>query len=103
MIQRLDASSQDSVDPYNPADPSPLTSKAIESSCWELKTLQGHYLSSVATLAKIFGEAFTKPEYNLEDFLDHGYGTVSFLFALCHSGDRLMVYASYSIRRWVGN
>jgi U3 small nucleolar RNA-associated protein 19 len=31
----------------------------------------------VSTLAKIFSETFTKPEFNLEDFLDHGYGTVS--------------------------
>lgn len=31
----------------------------------------------MSTLAKIFGEAFTKPNYPLEDFLDHTYGTVS--------------------------
>ena len=27
-------------------------------------------------MAKVFQEVFTKPEYNMEDFLDHGYGTV---------------------------
>jgi hypothetical protein len=39
--------------------------------------LQTHYLSSVSILAKIFTEVFTKPEFNMEDFMDHGYGTVS--------------------------
>lgn len=65
------------VDPYNGEDPSPMTSGAINSSCWELATLQKHYLSSISTLAKVFTEVFTKPEYNMEDFLDHGYDTVS--------------------------
>ena len=27
-------------------------------------------------MAKVFQEVFTKPEFNMEDFLDHGYGTV---------------------------
>lgn len=27
-------------------------------------------------MAKIFEEAFTKPNYNMEDFLDHAYSTV---------------------------
>lgn len=30
----------------------------------------------MATLAKIFNEQFTKPSYNLEDFLDHTYATM---------------------------
>lgn len=54
-----------------------MTSNAIKSSCWELANLQTHYLASIATLAKIFTEVFTKPEYSMEDFLDHGYDTVS--------------------------
>lgn len=66
------------VDPYNAEDRSPFTSNAIKSSCWELATLQTHYLSSVSIMAKIFTEVFTKPEFNMEDFMDHGYGTVSF-------------------------
>jgi U3 small nucleolar RNA-associated protein 19 len=28
-------------------------------------------------MAGIFKEVFTKPEFNMEDFLDHGYATVS--------------------------
>jgi len=30
----------------------------------------------VSTLARIFTEAFTKPGYNMEDFLDHTYDTL---------------------------
>lgn len=36
-------------------------------------------------MARIFGEAFTKPGYSMEDFLDHTYGTVrrsSFVFCV---------------------
>jgi len=65
------------LDPYNAEDKNPFTSNAIKSSCWELSSLQTHYLSSVSILAKIFTEVFTKPEFNMEDFMDHGYGTVS--------------------------
>ncbi|WVQ75300.1 hypothetical protein IAR50_004916 [Cryptococcus sp. DSM 104548] len=64
------------ADPYDAEEKDPLKTKAIESSCWELSTLQKHYLASVSTLAKVFGEVFTKAEYDMEDFLDHGYGTL---------------------------
>jgi U3 small nucleolar RNA-associated protein 19 len=30
----------------------------------------------VSSLAKILSEQFTKPNYNMEDFLDHSYGTM---------------------------
>ena len=77
MIQRHEDTPEED-DPYRPIDPSPMTTGAISSSCWELAMLQNHYLPAISTLAKIFTEVFTKPEYNMEDFLDHGYDTVSF-------------------------
>lgn len=77
MIQRHEDDAPDgNVDPYNAEDASPMSSGAINSSCWELAMLQQHYLGSVSTLAKVFTEVFTKPEYNMEDFLDHGYDTL---------------------------
>jgi hypothetical protein len=63
-------------DPFLPDEPSPLQSRAIDSSLWELQTHIHHYAPPVATLARIFSEPFTKPSYVLEDFLDHTYGTV---------------------------
>jgi len=56
----------------------PMETNAIESSLWEIVTLQSHYHPNVATLAKIISEQFTKIAYNLEDFLDHSYGSVSY-------------------------
>jgi U3 small nucleolar RNA-associated protein 19 len=55
----------------------PMNTNALESSLWELVTHRNHYQSSVSTLAKIFQEAFRKQNYDMEDFLDHTYGTVS--------------------------
>ncbi|OXB36595.1 hypothetical protein LQV05_004891 [Cryptococcus neoformans] len=64
------------VDPFDPEEKDPLKTQALESSLWEIAALQHHYLSSVSTLAKVFGEPFTKAEYNMEDFLDHSYNTL---------------------------
>ncbi|KAL8809364.1 MAG: hypothetical protein Q9200_003485 [Gallowayella weberi] len=61
------------ADPFNMAEPDPMKTKAIDSSLWELETLQSHYHPNVATMAKIISEQFTKQAYNLEDFLDHSY------------------------------
>ncbi|KAL8798008.1 MAG: hypothetical protein Q9182_007038 [Xanthomendoza sp. 2 TL-2023] len=61
------------ADPFNMAEPDPMKSKAVDSSLWELETLQSHYHPNVATMAKIISEQFTKQAYNLEDFLDHSY------------------------------
>ncbi|CAH1757990.1 18946_t:CDS:10, partial [Entrophospora sp. SA101] len=63
-------------DPYDFYEQDPLKSNAIDSSLWELKTLQDHYLPNVAALAKIFQDKFTRTQYNLEDFLDHTYSTL---------------------------
>lgn len=66
----------DPTDPYDPEELVPAASKAIDSSCWELAAYQKHYFNQVATVGKIFSETFTQQEYNMEDFLDHGYNTV---------------------------
>ncbi|KAL8733982.1 MAG: hypothetical protein Q9166_001743 [cf. Caloplaca sp. 2 TL-2023] len=63
-------------DPFNMADPDPMETKAIDSSLWEIHTLQSHYHPNVATIAKIISEQFTKQAYNLEDFLDHSYSSM---------------------------
>ena len=64
------------TDPYDETDPSPFSSNAINSSAYELASLTRHYLSSASTMSGIFKEVFTKPEFSMEDFLDHGYATV---------------------------
>lgn len=63
-------------DRFLAAEPNPTSTNALESSLWELYSHRQHYHASVSTLAKIFQEAFTRPSYAMEDFLDHTYGTV---------------------------
>ena len=80
MIHRSGEVDQDAEmwgDPFRQEESDPMESEAIESSLWEIQMLQSHYHPNVATIAKIISEQFTKQAYNLEDFLDHSYGTVS--------------------------
>jgi hypothetical protein len=56
-----------------------METHAIKSSLWEIAMLQDHFHPNLATLAKIISEQFTKQAYNLEDFLDHSYASVSLL------------------------
>ncbi|KAF3909024.1 hypothetical protein ABW21_db0200326 [Orbilia brochopaga] len=60
-------------DTFDENEVDPMKTGALESSLWELETLQSHYHPNVATLAKILSEQFTKQQYNTEDFLDHSY------------------------------
>lgn len=63
----------DYTDPFDDTEKNPLKTRAIESSLWELETLQSHYHPNVATLARIFSQPFRKQSYNMEDFLDWSY------------------------------
>ncbi|KAK9451266.1 CBF/Mak21 family-domain-containing protein [Limtongia smithiae] len=81
LLQRVSLSPADlqklgSNDPFNNDETDPNKTGALESSAWELVVLQSHYHPNVATLAKIFSEPFHKPSYNIEDFMDHSYGTM---------------------------
>lgn len=64
-------------DPFDMDEADPMYTGALESSLWEIETLQNHYHPNVATLAGVISEQFTKRSYNLEDFLDHSYNAVS--------------------------
>lgn len=64
------------IDPYDAEEEDPQQTSAIDSSLWELETLQTHYHPTVSSIARIMSEQFTKQQYNLEDFLDHGYVTM---------------------------
>ncbi|KAL4803009.1 CBF/Mak21 family-domain-containing protein [Aspergillus unguis] len=60
-------------DPFDEEESDPDRTNAIESSLWEIETLQSHYHPNVASIARIISEQFTKHSYNLEDFLDYTY------------------------------
>jgi len=74
MINRVN--DVEEPDPFDPEEKDPMLTNALDSSLWELVSHMNHYHPSVSTLAKIFREAFRKPNYALEDFLDHTYGTL---------------------------
>ncbi|KAK2464494.1 hypothetical protein APHAL10511_003473 [Amanita phalloides] len=63
-------------DPFLAEEMNPLLTQALSSSLWELYSHRVHYHSTVSTLGKILSEAFTKPGYVMEDFLDHTYHTL---------------------------
>ncbi|KAJ2518036.1 Maturation and nuclear export of 40S ribosomal subunits interacting protein [Coemansia sp. RSA 1939] len=63
------------ADMFVPAENDPAKCMALQSSLWEMETLQHHYYANIATLANIFNEPFHKPSFVLEDFLDHTYAT----------------------------
>lgn len=65
--------SQGMTDPFLPDETDPTLTKAIESSLWEIETLQSHYHPNVAAIARVISEQFTKQSYNMEDFLDYSY------------------------------
>ena len=74
--ERKDLEEEGMDDPFDMEEEDPMQTGAIESSLWEIETLQSHYHPNVATLAKIISEQFTKRSYNLEDFLDQSYTVV---------------------------
>lgn len=63
-------------DPFLPNEEDPMETGAIDSCIWEIVQLQSHYHPNVATITKIVSEQFTKQIYNMEDFLDHSYGSL---------------------------
>ena len=65
------------VDPFQMDSCDPMQTKAEYSSIWEMQSLQFHCHPNVATIAKIMSEQFTKQSYDLKDFFDHSYGSVS--------------------------
>lgn len=81
-------------DGFDPIEPNPTKTGALESSLWEISAFgahayalqnQGrpannggdaHYLASVSTFARILAEPFTQQRYELEEFLDTTYTTL---------------------------
>jgi len=75
-LERESLAEHGMTDPFDMDETDPTLTGALESSLWELETLQSHYHPNVASLARIVSEPFTKTSYNLEDFLDHSYTSV---------------------------
>ncbi|EGN95534.1 hypothetical protein SERLA73DRAFT_113133 [Serpula lacrymans var. lacrymans S7.3] len=76
MIHRPEDDESSEHDVFKADEVNPNVTNALESSLWELYSHKRHYDTAVSTLARVFEEAFTKPGYSMEDFLDHTYGTL---------------------------
>jgi len=70
--QQLDALR--GADPFLELEEDPTQSHAEESSLWELKTLENHYLPSVARMAKVFFSANApKMNYKMNEYIGGSY------------------------------
>ncbi|XP_049625177.1 nucleolar complex protein 4 homolog isoform X1 [Suncus etruscus] len=58
------------ADPYDPQEEDPAKSRALESSLWELQTLQQHYHPDVATAASTINQALAVPEVSIAPLLE---------------------------------
>ena len=100
MIHRLpQAESIEFNDPFQATEKDPMKTRAIESSLWEIETLQAHYHPNIAAIGRIISEQFTKHAYHIEDFLDHSYGSVSCSHRI-HKGDLTNPMSRYSMQNY---
>lgn len=67
-------------DPYIMDERDPIQSNALESSLWEIASLQQHLIPSVAQAAKIIHNPLPKGEYNLSNYLEINENDVSCVF-----------------------
>ncbi|XP_062942309.1 nucleolar complex protein 4 homolog isoform X2 [Cynocephalus volans] len=58
------------VDPYNPEEEDPAKSRALESSLWELRTLQQHYHPEVSRAASAINQVLSMPEVSIAPLLE---------------------------------
>ncbi|XP_050032840.1 nucleolar complex protein 4 homolog [Dermacentor andersoni] len=69
-----DSSDRDaSIDPYEAEQMDPSKSQAVDSSLWELKTLQSHWYPTVAKKAKFIDDNLPRMEWDFSERLEEGY------------------------------
>ncbi|KAJ3102494.1 Nucleolar complex protein 4 [Phlyctochytrium planicorne] len=76
LIHRMDVSGL-ATDTFNIKEEDPAKSGAMESSLWELKAIFHHYSPAISGLSTLFEKPLSKPQFDLEDFLDQTYATVA--------------------------
>lgn len=70
-------------DPFIMDERDPVESNALESSLWEIASLQQHVVPSIAQAAKIIFNPLPKVEWNLGDYLEINENDVSFKAFFC--------------------
>ncbi|XP_064612394.1 nucleolar complex protein 4 homolog [Liolophura sinensis] len=70
MLHRPGGPSDVTADPFDAAEPDPAKCKAMESSLWEIQTLQSHYFPDIALLAQKINSNLPTTETTLTDLLE---------------------------------
>uniref|UniRef100_A0A8C5QJF1 Nucleolar complex associated 4 homolog n=1 Tax=Leptobrachium leishanense TaxID=445787 RepID=A0A8C5QJF1_9ANUR len=70
LIHRPTAVGDRTSDPYIMEEPDPAKSRALESSLWELETLQKHYHADVVRAANVIIRALSTHETNISELLE---------------------------------
>lgn len=70
------ASDETSMDPFEPEQTDLQKTRALESSLWELKTLQSHWDSRVREQARFINRPLPKNEIDLSDLLETDFPTL---------------------------
>ena len=76
MNSEASTAEEASADPYKFYEPDPARCNALNSSLWELKTLEQHYSAEIQEAIKIFNQPFKRQERDLKPFLDSCYADV---------------------------
>ncbi|KAG7272804.1 hypothetical protein CRUP_017858 [Coryphaenoides rupestris] len=70
LIHRPSAADEPCEDPYVMDEKDPILSHALESSLWEIKTLQTHYHPDVAKVAMKINKPLSVPEEDIDGLLE---------------------------------
>lgn len=76
---------QVSVDPFLEKEPDPLKTNALESSLWELETLQQHVLPSVSKAVSFINKPLPNTEWDLTSLIETTYEQVSYYVAYIYT------------------
>ena len=60
-------------DPFISDEPDPAKCNALNSSLWELKTLQSHYYPGVSSLVEMLEKPLGAEETDISEYFDVGY------------------------------
>lgn len=60
-------------DPYDPKEPDPAKCSAIQSSLWELKTLQHHFYPKLPSFIEFFEKPLGKEDIDISKYFDSSY------------------------------
>lgn len=66
-----------SSDPYLEEELDPMKTKAIESSLWELKTLENHVLPQVSNAVNFMNKPLPNTEWDLTTLIEKTYNDVN--------------------------